>query len=228
MPLSKRFNKFKKLEKITSTQKANRAILYLGHLPKGFNEEQLKGFFAQYGEVTRLRVSRSKKTARSRGYAYVEFADKEIAEIAANSMDKYLMFGKQVECHIVEDAHRDTFKNGNRDFKFIPTQLIFRKRKNEEKTPEQLKARVSGLLEKEKEKRDRLKELGIQYDFPGYKAIVSILKKSEKKIEKVEKKQEVVLKKEEKKPESVKKEEKKPEASSNKDEKKSKKHKRND
>ena len=45
-PLSKRFNKLKKLEKLTNSQKANRAILYIGHLPKGFNEEQLKGFFA--------------------------------------------------------------------------------------------------------------------------------------------------------------------------------------
>jgi len=84
----------KKLEKLTNSQKANRAILYLGHLPKGFNEEQLKGFFAQYGQVTRLRVSRSPKTARSRGYAYVEFAEKDVAEIAAQSMHKYLMFGK--------------------------------------------------------------------------------------------------------------------------------------
>lgn len=28
--------------------------------------------------------------------------------------------------------------------------------------------RVKGLLEKEKEKRDRLKELGIKYEFPGF------------------------------------------------------------
>jgi len=39
---------------------------------------------------------------------------------------------------------------------------MFRSKKNEEaqkKTPEQRKARVLGLLQKEKEKRDRLKEL---------------------------------------------------------------------
>ena len=48
---------------------------------------------------------------------------------------------------------------------------MFRAKKNAEettKTPEQRKARVEGLLQKEKEKRDRLKELGIEYDFPGY------------------------------------------------------------
>lgn len=50
------------------------SVLYLGHLPKGFEEEQLRSYFAQFGDVTRVRVSRSKKTARPRGYAYVEFA----------------------------------------------------------------------------------------------------------------------------------------------------------
>jgi len=43
------------------------------HLIKGFNEKELKGFFNQFGEVSKLRVSRSKKTARSKGYAFLEF-----------------------------------------------------------------------------------------------------------------------------------------------------------
>lgn len=37
-------------------------ILYLGHVPHGFFEEQMRAFFAQFGEVARLRLSRSKKT----------------------------------------------------------------------------------------------------------------------------------------------------------------------
>ena len=59
--------------------------------------------------------------------------------------------------------HRELFKNGNRKFKFIPTQLKFRKNKNSEKTDDERAARVKGLLQKEKEKRDRFKELGIDY-----------------------------------------------------------------
>ena len=37
-----------------------RGIIYVGHLPKGFNERELKSFFNQFGDVTKLRVSRSK------------------------------------------------------------------------------------------------------------------------------------------------------------------------
>ena len=50
----------------------------------------------------------------------------------------------------------------------MPTQIKFRNEKNREKTDDQKAARVGGLLEKELEKRTRLKELGIDYDFTGY------------------------------------------------------------
>lgn len=150
----------------------SRGIIYIGHLPKGFEEDELKKFFAQFGKITKTRVSRSKKTGRTKGYAFIEFGDREVAQIAVQTMHGYMMFHKQIECHMVEDAHKDTFKHGNREWKFVPTQVMFRNKKNAEKTDEQKADRIKGLLEKEKEKRMRIKELGIEYEFPGYSAIV--------------------------------------------------------
>ena len=138
--LSRRFHK------LQVKPGSDRGILYVGHLPKGFNETELKNFFQQFGAVTKLRVSRSVKTARSRGYAFLEFAERKVAEIAAKAMNDYMMFGRKLDVHIMEDCHKDTFKHGNRDWKFTPTRQIFRAQKNEEKTPEQRKARVLGLL----------------------------------------------------------------------------------
>merc|ERR1712051_782459 len=97
--LSRRFHKLK------VTSNSDRGILYVGHLPKGFNETELKNFF-QFGQVTKLRVSRSVKTARSRGYAFLEFAERKVAEIAAKAMNNYLMFGRQLDVHIMEGSHR--------------------------------------------------------------------------------------------------------------------------
>lgn len=77
-------------------------------------------------------------------------------------MQGYMMFGRVLDVHIMENPHQDMFKHGNRDWSFIPTQLMFRNKKNaeeENRTEEQRKGRVEGLLQKEKEKRDRLKEL---------------------------------------------------------------------
>lgn len=169
--MSKRFNKLR----IKSDDLKERGIVYIGHLPKGFEEQELKKYFSQFGDVSKLRVSRSKKSGRSKGYAFIEFKEKEVAQTAAGVMNGYLMFGKKIECHIVDQPHKDTFKHGNREWNFVPNQLIFRNKKNKEvqdRTPEQMAERVKGLLQKEKEKRIRLKELEIEYEFPGYQGVV--------------------------------------------------------
>ena len=122
--------------------------------------------------MSKIKVARSKTTARSKGYAFLEFEDREVADIAVKTMDGYLIFGRKIECHIVDAPHRDTFKHGNREWKYVPTKLMFRNKMNSDikKTPEEMAARVKGLLGKEKEKRIRLKELNIDYEFPGYQA----------------------------------------------------------
>ena len=101
--LSRRFHKLKVRQ--TKDGEKERGIIYVGHLPKGFNERELKSFFQQFGNVTKLRVSRSKKTGRPRGYAFLEFEEKKVAEIASKTMDKYMIFGRQLDVHMVEEAH---------------------------------------------------------------------------------------------------------------------------
>ena len=165
--LVRRFNKLR-----LKGETKGKGIVYIGHLPKGFEEGELRKFFEQFGSISKLRVSRSKKTGRTRGYAFLEFAKKDVAEIAVNTMDGYMLFHKKIECHLMDRAHKDTFKNGNREWNFVPTQVIFRNKKNKEKSDEEKAERVKGLLGKEKEKRIRLKELGIDYEYPGYSAII--------------------------------------------------------
>ena len=57
--------------KLKPSEITHKGIIYVGHLPKGFEEEQLKGFFSQFGGISKIRVSRSKKTGRSKGFAYL-------------------------------------------------------------------------------------------------------------------------------------------------------------
>lgn len=44
---------------------SDRGVVYLGHIPYGFFEDQMRGFFAQFGQITRLRLARNKKTVCS-------------------------------------------------------------------------------------------------------------------------------------------------------------------
>ncbi|XP_015591733.1 MKI67 FHA domain-interacting nucleolar phosphoprotein-like [Cephus cinctus] len=90
-------------------------IVYIGHIPHGFYEEQMKDYFSQFGKVTRVRVARSKKNGRSRGYGYVEFAHPEVAEIAAKTMNNYLMCGRLIKANYIppEKQHKRYFMGTN-------------------------------------------------------------------------------------------------------------------
>ena len=84
-------------------------------------------------------------------------------------MNGYMMFQKTIDCHMVEIPHKDTFKHGNREWKFVPTQTIQRNKiNNTRRSDQQMADRITGLLDKEKERRIRLKELQIDYEFPGF------------------------------------------------------------
>lgn len=52
------------------------------------------------------------QTGGVKGYAFVEFAISEVAKIAADTMNNYLMFGKLLKCKL----HHLTIKNGNKVF----------------------------------------------------------------------------------------------------------------
>lgn len=42
-------------------KKRRKGIVYIGHIPHGFYEEQMKDYFKQFGKVIRVRVARSKR-----------------------------------------------------------------------------------------------------------------------------------------------------------------------
>ena len=119
-------------------ERKNRGVLYLGHLPEGFNEGEVREFFSQFGEVTRFRIARSKKTARSKGYGFVEFSEKETAEATAKALDNRPMMNKSLKCHVVpeEKVHHELFKNCDRGFRYKPNAYLNSKDINTEKDDE--------------------------------------------------------------------------------------------
>ena len=40
---------------------SKKGVVYVGHIPHGFFEQEMRGFFSQFGTVTRLRLARSRK-----------------------------------------------------------------------------------------------------------------------------------------------------------------------
>lgn len=154
-------------------------VIYVGHLPLGLFEPQLKTYFEQFGKVLRLRLSRSKKTGGSKGYAFVEFDCDEVAKIVAETMNNYLMGERLIKCHVIppEKVHEKLFVGSQREFKKPSFPAVARY--NKKHTTEQIAKMTDKLLRKESKLRKRLAAHGIEYDFPGFAAQVPQKKKSD-------------------------------------------------
>jgi nucleolar protein 15 len=125
----------------------------------------MHSYFSQFGTITRLRLSRNRRTGKSKHFGWVEFASKEVAEIVAETMDGYLIHPHRMVCKVVE-VDDEVWKGANKVFKTIPWKRINKDKLEAKRTKEQWE----GLAKKEEERNlkreDRIKEMGIDYEFP--------------------------------------------------------------
>ncbi|KAK3397023.1 hypothetical protein B0T20DRAFT_440488 [Sordaria brevicollis] len=149
-----------------------RGVMYLGRIPHGFYEHEIRAYFGQFGEITRLRVVRNKKTGASRHRAFVEFADAEVADIAARTMDKYLLFGHILTAKIVPPAqvHKDLFKGANRRFKVIPWNKMAGKHLEKPLSESQWKGKITKEEQRRAKRAAKLAEMDYEWEAPQLKA----------------------------------------------------------
>lgn len=168
----------KRKNKPGQRNKLTPGVIYVGHLPHGLFEPQLKSYFEQFGTVLRLRLSRSKKTGGSKGYAFVEYDCDEVAKIVAETMNNYLMGERIIKCHVIapEKVHEKLFVGSQKKFKKPSHPAV--SRYNKERSAEQVEKMKVKLLRKESKLRKRLAAHGIEYDFPGFAAQIPQKKKS--------------------------------------------------
>jgi len=95
-----------------------------------------------------------------------------IATIVADTMDGYILFGRSLKCKVIppEKVHSKIFAGSNK--KFYPKRTILKHRTlhNAPKSQKSIQNNTKKLIRKEEKKREKLKQLGISYDFPGYKS----------------------------------------------------------
>lgn len=85
--VSKKEKKRAKKALAASKEKEETGVIYIGRLPHGFYEHEMKSYFSQFGPIRNLRVSRNRKTGKAKHFAFVEFEDASTAEIVAKTMD---------------------------------------------------------------------------------------------------------------------------------------------
>ncbi len=70
--------------------------IYVGNLSFSATEDDLRGAFEQYGEVSAVNIIMDRETGRSRGFAFVEMADADGAKDAIENLDGQAISGRNV------------------------------------------------------------------------------------------------------------------------------------
>ncbi len=80
----------------------NNKKLYVGNLSWGVNDDSLKAAFSECGEVTSAQVAVDRMTGRSRGFAFVEFANEEDAAKAVEKWNDQELDGRPLRVNIAQ------------------------------------------------------------------------------------------------------------------------------
>lgn len=91
------------------------AKLYVGNLNFETTEDDLKTFFAEVAEVTRVTVIRDKFTNQSRGFAFVEIDDPQKANEAIAKLNGRQLGSRSLK---VNEAKPQESRSGRNDRRF--------------------------------------------------------------------------------------------------------------
>ena len=114
-------------------------------------------------------------------------------------MDNYLLFDRIIKCNVVEDKSKydRIFKKWKKQFKFCDKYKKHLEEQDKPKSDEEIKSRIQMLLDREKIKKEKISEMKINYEYPGFESLIENYKKTHQTNEK--KKASTASEKEEKK-----------------------------
>ena len=165
------FKKTSKKLRQAASKTENPGVVYVGRIPHGFYEKEMREYFSQFGTISRLRLSRNKKTGASKHFAFIEFASDEVAKIVAETMDNYLMFGHILKCKYAdaESLHAEVWEGANKKFRKIPHHKLAREKEEKARdglTPKKIERKMGKERRKRENKQKQMKELGYEYELP--------------------------------------------------------------
>lgn len=180
----------KKLEDVRNGASEGPGVVYVGRIPHGFYEHEMREYFSQFGDISRLRLSRSQKSGASRHYAFIEFTSAGVAKIVADTMDNYLMFGHILKCKVVakEQVHEQLWKGANKRFKAVPWNKIEGRKFEMGLGREQWAGRIEEEKKRRASKNEKTKEIGYEFEAGDLKGVDEVpVRDAAKKIENGEK-----------------------------------------
>jgi len=86
--------------------------IYVSNLSFNVQDEDLREFFAEYGEVSSAKIITDKFTNKSRGFGFVEMPDDEAGQKAIKELDGAHVEGRAITVTIAKPREERTGGNG--------------------------------------------------------------------------------------------------------------------
>lgn len=74
--------------------------IYAGNLAYKITEDSLKEIFAQFGEVTSVKIIKDKMSGRSKGFGFVEMTSESSADAAIQKLNGSDVMGRNIKVNI--------------------------------------------------------------------------------------------------------------------------------
>ena len=87
--------------------------IYVSNLSFNVADEDLKDFFAEYGEITSAKIIMDRATGRSRGFGFVEMPNEEEAKKAIQELDGGVVEGRTISVTVAKPREERPSNNNN-------------------------------------------------------------------------------------------------------------------
>ncbi|KAG4429923.1 hypothetical protein IFR05_014584 [Cadophora sp. M221] len=169
----------KKLKKMNESGASDKpGVVYVGRIPHGFYENEMRAYFGQFGTILKLRLSRNKKTGASKHFAWIQFESAGVADIVARTMDNYMMFSHLLKVKLIPDeqVNPDWFKGANKRFKKVPWNKMEGRKLEQGKSEEAWNAKVELETGKREKRASKMKEIGYEFEAPKLRSATGLAK----------------------------------------------------
>jgi RNA recognition motif-containing protein len=90
--------------------------IYVSNLSFAVVDEDLRSYFAEYGEVTSAKVIVDKYTNRSKGFGFVEMSDDAAANKAIAELDGATVDGRSIKVSVARPKEERPARQDNKSF----------------------------------------------------------------------------------------------------------------
>jgi len=90
--------------------------IYVSNLSFNIQDEDLREFFAPYGEVTSAKIVMDKMTNKSRGFGFVEMSDDEAAKKAIAELNDATVEGRNIKVMVAKPKEERPARSNGGNF----------------------------------------------------------------------------------------------------------------